>query len=274
MIRESNEEGKVVRVCDMCGNERLITRHTLYVNRQFRNRNRDLCISCGNKESCRVSPQPVGDKSPQWRGGLNNGYQMVYWRDSSGKACKDREHRIVLRQALGRPLSSTEKVHHVDMVKTNNRIKNLFLCSSERQHQNVHASMEKCGFGMLGKNIWFSENNTYELFQCFREILPEIVIDQKQHVRKYGKLEYLFCRCPIMKRERPMHVLVCEKLIGRRLFRNEVVHHIDGDTLNNSVNNLQVMTISQHGKLHKILQGCVAELYRRGSVIFSDGVYS
>lgn len=49
------------------------------------------------------------------------------------------------------------------------------------------------------------------------------------------------------------HRLIVESLIGRILFDYEVVHHIDGNTLNNSPENLKLMTASDHVKLHKKL---------------------
>lgn len=50
---------------------------------------------------------------------------------------------------------------------------------------------------------------------------------------------------------RLVHVLIMEKRIGRRLLADEIVHHIDGDKLNNDENNLALMTSSAHGRLHR-----------------------
>lgn len=46
------------------------------------------------------------------------------------------------------------------------------------------------------------------------------------------------------------HRLVAEKKIGRFLKENELVHHKDGDKKNNSEENLEVMSRSEHMKLH------------------------
>ena len=46
------------------------------------------------------------------------------------------------------------------------------------------------------------------------------------------------------------HRLVVEKNIGRYLLEDEVVHHIDGNTLNNSLDNLQLMSFVEHCRLH------------------------
>lgn len=37
------------------------------------------------------------------------------------------EHRLIMQRALGRPLLSSESVHHIDGDKTNNAIENLQL---------------------------------------------------------------------------------------------------------------------------------------------------
>lgn len=43
---------------------------------------------------------------------------------------------------------------------------------------------------------------------------------------------------------------IAEIKIGRKLLHDEEVHHIDGDHSNNSINNLQVITASEHSKFH------------------------
>jgi hypothetical protein len=48
------------------------------------------------------------------------------------------------------------------------------------------------------------------------------------------------------------HRLVAEKMLGRALRRREVVHHIDGNTLNNDPSNLQVFDSNgQHTAHHR-----------------------
>lgn len=47
-----------------------------------------------------------------------------------------------------------------------------------------------------------------------------------------------------------LHRYIVELSIGRKLKRNEHVHHIDLNPLNNDLNNLQIMSASEHQKLH------------------------
>jgi hypothetical protein len=49
----------------------------------------------------------------------------------------------------------------------------------------------------------------------------------------------------------PEHRLVMERFLGRKLSPDEHVHHIDGDTLNNSPSNLQLVSRSEHMRIHR-----------------------
>lgn len=46
------------------------------------------------------------------------------------------------------------------------------------------------------------------------------------------------------------HRLIMEKIVGRELTANEVVHHVDENRLNNSPENLQLLTRAEHAILH------------------------
>lgn len=48
------------------------------------------------------------------------------------------------------------------------------------------------------------------------------------------------------------HRYIMERYLGRKLNENEIIHHKDGNKLNNDINNLEVMTRSEHSKLHRL----------------------
>jgi hypothetical protein len=50
------------------------------------------------------------------------------------------------------------------------------------------------------------------------------------------------------------HRKIMQDFLGRKLKRNEVVHHIDDDPRNNNLENLKLMTLEEHSRLH-VLRG-------------------
>ncbi len=48
------------------------------------------------------------------------------------------------------------------------------------------------------------------------------------------------------------HVHVMAEILGRPLMKGECVHHIDRDRTNNSLENLRLMTRSDHARLHQM----------------------
>lgn len=50
--------------------------------------------------------------------------------------------------------------------------------------------------------------------------------------------------------KRDEHRLVMEQYLGRKLKRTEVVHHKDGNKLNNAIENLELMSLSDHSRMH------------------------
>lgn len=68
------------------------------------------------------------------------------------------------------------------------------------------------------------------------------------------------------------HIFVMETHLGRGLKKGEVVHHIDGDKTNNSIENLYLTHVAEHNKLHAASEKLVFELVKQGVVVFDRSI--
>jgi hypothetical protein len=64
-----------------------------------------------------------------------------------------------------------------------------------------------------------------------------------------------------------------EKFLKREIKKQEHVHHINGRTLDNDINNLILLSRSEHKNAHNSLQKCVLELYKKRIIGFKEGIY-
>ncbi len=69
------------------------------------------------------------------------------------------------------------------------------------------------------------------------------------------------------------HRLKASKMLGRELTRQDIIHHNDGDRLNNDEINLYPTDKSGHRKAHSSLMQIGYALYKQGLLEFKDGGY-
>jgi len=66
------------------------------------------------------------------------------------------------------------------------------------------------------------------------------------------------------------HVVLIEKQLGRKIRKNECIHHIDGNKQNNNLDNLVVIKSNKHHRqIHFSLQKIGYELLKKGLIKFN-----
>jgi hypothetical protein len=93
-----------------------------------------------------------GDKAYAWRGGRignGTGYMNLYLPDHpravDGYVL---EHRVIAEKVLGKQLSLTAVIHHINEKRSDNSNNNLMICEDENYHKLIHRRMrdfKACG---------------------------------------------------------------------------------------------------------------------------------
>jgi hypothetical protein len=105
---------------------------------------------------------PKGDKHPNWKGGkfIQNGYVFIMQKKHikkfhpHSKEVYIARYRYIIEKQLGRPLKSTEVVHHINEKTTDDRIKNLMVFKCAGAHSKFHKDKNsKYGLIFNGSNI-------------------------------------------------------------------------------------------------------------------------
>lgn len=101
-----------------------------------------------------------GKKHWQWKGGRmkdKDGYILILKKKHplANNFGYVREHRLVVEKKLGRYLNPSESVHHLNGIKDDNRLENLWVFDSEDKHRKLGLAR----FEMLQKRIRELEQN-------------------------------------------------------------------------------------------------------------------
>jgi len=110
------------------------------------------------------------------------------------------------------------------------------------------------------------------LLKCLDLISEKPINETKITESEYVQVSYL--AEDGTKKWRSYHRKVMEDFIGRDPEKSELIHHIDGDKQNNSIENLYITKgVTDHAKIHHNLDDITYKLIRLGVVKFENGNY-
>ena len=81
------------------------------------------------------------EKHPSCKGGTGRTRGYIWEWVSKGKI--KLQHRVIMERFLGRPLWRHERVHHINGIKSDNRLENLMLLPNQSAHIKIHCELKK-----------------------------------------------------------------------------------------------------------------------------------
>lgn len=138
----------------------------------------------------RMKKWGIDYKHTTWKTGKTShigGYVLVKvsgYHPGSTKHGYVLEHRLVMEQHLGRFLDKQEHVHHINGVKTDNRLENLQLVSV-KDHRNLHGGFKPRTQNLVEKVVflrqagWLVEEIVQETGLC--NVVINQILDKQGH---------------------------------------------------------------------------------------------
>lgn len=130
-------------------------------------------------------------------------------------------------------------------------------CAAEERSKNKIQILncDYCGEEFKRPNCHVNDNHNFCSSDCRNKYTVENSLLAKENHPNWNNGEttnngYRFKRIDKAK-YRAKHRLIMEKAIGRELRSDEIVHHKDGNKLNNALENLEIVTRAEHINIHR-----------------------
>lgn len=136
MSRESGRKESITLICANCKNPYHPSYNRMEASTYCSKSCRKQHFSFTRETRSKMSESAKGHPSKRFEKIMRTGYFYIYKPEHpfSGKQGYIAEHRLVMEQSLGRYLKEAETIHHINQIKTDNRIENLQLFPSRGQH--------------------------------------------------------------------------------------------------------------------------------------------
>lgn len=163
---------QVTKICDLCGEEKIVSWNTVARCRKKHNTTLDYCFSCSMKvyNAGENNPakntevrQKISDatkgKSKSFKDGKNlrildrkisSDGHILKWVDGEKKHIQ--EHRLVYAESTGKHHSELDEIHHINGHKIDNSLSNLIELSGS-EHGTLHSQLEALAFELVQKKI-------------------------------------------------------------------------------------------------------------------------
>jgi hypothetical protein len=181
----------------------------------------------GPKKGSRQTPEHIANR---WAGHVSKTWVSQGRRFVRKDGKNLLEHRVIMEAHLGRPLMSGEVVHHINGDQLDNRIENLAVMNHS---EHVRAT-----------------NTGRRRSEAVRKRMSEAQgrMTDEGYTQGYVYRGHRNVICN--GREVGLHRVVMEKHLGRPLESHEIVHHKNGDGLDNRMENLELVTRVEHATIH------------------------
>ena len=83
------------------------------------------------------------------------------------------EHILVAEEKIGRPISKSEPIHHIDFDRLNNDPNNLHVCENHSEHNRIHNSLENIARELYRAGVIEFKDGEYRL--CGNGVVTNVV---------------------------------------------------------------------------------------------------